>query len=243
MLLFVVRHGDPIYRPDSLTPKGHLQAKALAKRFAINGLDRIYSSPLIRARQTAQPTCEILGKELKIEPWTSENLAEADFFVQNRKNDGRRGWVFHQPTTNLKNDNTVNLTMNNWFEAEGLQCYEEQNKFFRLGYERIKRDSDEFIARHGYKREGAVYKITNPNDERIAVFCHQGFGVTWLSHLFNIPPHIFWSTFDLSHSGVTVIQFENYESGYTTPKCLCLSDLSHILNDDLPYEYNNTIKL
>ena len=33
MLLFIVRHGDPIYNPDSLTPKGHLQAQALAKRF------------------------------------------------------------------------------------------------------------------------------------------------------------------------------------------------------------------
>ena len=31
MLLYIVRHGDPIYNPDSLTPKGHLQAKALAK--------------------------------------------------------------------------------------------------------------------------------------------------------------------------------------------------------------------
>ena len=41
MLLFIVRHGDPIYNPDSLTPKGHLQAQALAKRFAVNGLDEI----------------------------------------------------------------------------------------------------------------------------------------------------------------------------------------------------------
>ena len=61
MLLYIVRHGDPIYNPDSLTPKGHLQAKALAKRFALHGLDKIYSSPLIRAQQTAKPTCDILG--------------------------------------------------------------------------------------------------------------------------------------------------------------------------------------
>ena len=30
MLLYILRHGDPIYDPDSLTEKGHLQAQALA---------------------------------------------------------------------------------------------------------------------------------------------------------------------------------------------------------------------
>ena len=35
MLLFVVRHGDPIYDPDSLTPLGKLQAEALANKVKI----------------------------------------------------------------------------------------------------------------------------------------------------------------------------------------------------------------
>ncbi|MBQ1206574.1 MAG: histidine phosphatase family protein, partial [Clostridia bacterium] len=55
MLLYVIRHGDPIYNPDSLTEKGKRQAEALARRLAVNGLDKIYSSPLVRAQQTAQP--------------------------------------------------------------------------------------------------------------------------------------------------------------------------------------------
>lgn len=141
MLLFVVRHGDPIYNPDSLTPKGHLQAKALAKRFAVNGLDKIYSSPMIRAQQTAQPTCEILGKELKIEPWTSESLAAADFFV-NRKTDGVRGWVFHQPTPNLKNDKTAKLNMDNWFDVDAFKGNEER---FNGGNETIYLGGSEYL--------------------------------------------------------------------------------------------------
>ena len=32
MLLFYIRHGDPIYNPDSLTPQGERQAEALAKQ-------------------------------------------------------------------------------------------------------------------------------------------------------------------------------------------------------------------
>ena len=44
MLLFYVRHGDPIYDPDSLTPLGLKQADALAKRLCRYGIDEIYSS-------------------------------------------------------------------------------------------------------------------------------------------------------------------------------------------------------
>ena len=35
MLLFYVRHGDPIYKPDSLTELGHRQAEALVARMKV----------------------------------------------------------------------------------------------------------------------------------------------------------------------------------------------------------------
>jgi broad specificity phosphatase PhoE len=44
MILYVIRHGDPDYATDSLTPKGKLQADALAKRLAVHGVDTVYSS-------------------------------------------------------------------------------------------------------------------------------------------------------------------------------------------------------
>ena len=56
MIFYYVRHGDPIYDPDSLTELGHKQAAALAKRFTLTGLDEIYSSTSMRARMTAEPT-------------------------------------------------------------------------------------------------------------------------------------------------------------------------------------------
>ena len=64
MLLFYVRHGDPIYDPDSLTPLGERQAESVAKRLALFGIDEIYASTSTRAIQTAQPLCELLGKKL-----------------------------------------------------------------------------------------------------------------------------------------------------------------------------------
>ena len=93
MLLYIVRHGDPIYNPDSLTERGKLQAAALGKRLARYGVDRIYSSPLIRAQQTAEPTCILTAKKAEILEWTSEAIAWEYFTVATGEN--RRGWCFH----------------------------------------------------------------------------------------------------------------------------------------------------
>ena len=79
MLLYIVRHGDPIYNPDTLTEKGFRQAEALAPRMKNSGINKIFSSPNGRARQTADPTAKLLGLEYTIEDWTSENHAWKDF--------------------------------------------------------------------------------------------------------------------------------------------------------------------
>ena len=75
MLFFYVRHGDPTYDPNELTPLGKRQAEAVGKRLAVHGIDKIYSSTSNRAMQTAQPTCEILKKEMTLlKSMTSMNI-------------------------------------------------------------------------------------------------------------------------------------------------------------------------
>lgn len=228
MLLYIIRHGNPIYNPDSLTPRGHLQAQALAKRLALQGLDKIFVSPMIRARQTAQPTCELLGIRPVVEEWTSEDLAYRDLSVENP--DGTRRWAFACQSTNILNDDTVSRT--DWYNTPEFLKAERAKQ----GYERICRCSDEFLKKLGYERDGAVYKIIKPSDERVAVFCHEGFGTTWLSHLLNIQPHIFWAGFGIAHTGVTVLNFGNCENGICTPRCIALSDLSHLYAERLTLE-------
>ena len=61
MRFFYVRHGEPIYNPDSLTEFGKKQAETLSRRFLTIGLDEVYSSTSNRAIQTAAPTCKALG--------------------------------------------------------------------------------------------------------------------------------------------------------------------------------------
>ena len=69
MILYYVRHGDPIYDPNQLTPLGERQAEAVAKRLAVHGIDKIFASPSNRARQTAQPLCDLMKQAPEICVW------------------------------------------------------------------------------------------------------------------------------------------------------------------------------
>jgi phosphohistidine phosphatase len=75
--LFLVRHAEAAPgTPDdlrALTPRGREQARALGTRLAADGLrpDVLVSSPLLRARETA----EELGRALGVDPEADERLA------------------------------------------------------------------------------------------------------------------------------------------------------------------------
>ena len=75
MLLFYLRHGDPIYEPDNLTELGKKQADALAKRLITSNIDVIYSSTSVRAMLTAEPTAKAYNKEIIPLSWAHEGNA------------------------------------------------------------------------------------------------------------------------------------------------------------------------
>ncbi|HEX9038219.1 MAG TPA: histidine phosphatase family protein [Ktedonobacterales bacterium] len=76
--LYFVRHGDALpdqdeivlgdYDAQALSDLGRRQAQALARRIALYKPTAIYSSPTGRAAQTAAPTAEALGLEVRIDP-------------------------------------------------------------------------------------------------------------------------------------------------------------------------------
>ena len=61
MRIVFVRHGEPNYEKDCLTPLGHRQAEAAARRLEEEGIEAIYSSPFGRALETAQAASDHLG--------------------------------------------------------------------------------------------------------------------------------------------------------------------------------------
>jgi phosphohistidine phosphatase len=73
--LILVRHAEAAPgEPDDLrplTPVGRETARALGERLSAAAPDAVVSSPLLRARETAQPIAQAAG----VEPETDERLA------------------------------------------------------------------------------------------------------------------------------------------------------------------------
>ena len=240
MLLYIIRHGDPIYEPDSLTELGHRQAEALPRRFKELGFDKIFVSPMIRAQQTAAPTCRELNMEAEVVDFLSEQALFSKMSMPLPSDQDpsyiKYRWCFHQQTTNYRTAESYHMT-DNWHTLPAFSnC-----TTIKPAYDDFIARSDEFLARLGYVREGDHYKIENPPFERVAVFCHQGVGLTWLAHMLSIPPHVIWGAFDITHTGITVLDFKNYENGITLPICLCLSDTSHLYEGGLPMKYQGLL--
>lgn len=228
MLLYIIRHGDPNYANDSLTELGQKQAEALVPRMVQSRLDRIYASPMGRAQQTAQPTAEALGLPIRTEPWTREIWPE----LAPPQGNGRRTFMIDMPGTNFRSEEAHDR-YDDWFELPCLDGIDAKEAM-----ERVRRHSDDFLRRQGYRRErDGIYRIERASDDHVALFCHAGLGITLLGQILAIPPHLFWASFYMTHTGVTVVEFANSDCGLCAPRCLCLSDMSHLLNSGLPYRY------
>ena len=209
MRIYIVRHGDPDYENDTLTCLGQEEAKALAMSFEREGLDFIYSSPMGRARQTMQYTADALGMQAGVEEWTQE-LPEfkVEVGLQNIE-----AWNLHGE---IIQDEMLGIQAEAWMELPWIK----NNPNIAERYEIVKKGSDDFLSRHGYVRMGGKYRIVKPNRDKIAVFCHAGFAMAWLSHLLGIPLPLIWSGFWLPSSSVTTVLFEERTDKFAVPRCL-----------------------
>mmetsp|Transcript_10626 Transcript_10626/g.32525 ORF Transcript_10626/g.32525 Transcript_10626/m.32525 type:complete len:256 (-) Transcript_10626:112-879(-) len=240
MRLVIVRHADPEYSVDGLTEDGKMQAQALAKRFA-QGFDgkitRLYTSPKGRARATAKYTEDVLSMTAEVEDWTKE-LSHWGRLDQNAR-PGEGGMALWDMSAEFIRDFDPLLTEHTqWKEVADLAKVKEE-------YDELCAKSDAFLSRHGYVRECGKYRTERKTRDVIVVFCHGGFGLTWLSHLLQIPLATVWANFWLAPSSVTTILFEERSADFATPRALAISDLSHLLAADLQtvnskYERANT---
>ena len=235
MIFYYIRHGDPIYNPDSLTPLGIEQAEALSKRLKVYGLDEIYSSTSNRAKMTAAPTCEALGLEPKLLDFANENYAWRDLNIVREQ--GRR-WLFQdKDINNLFASKEIRDLGDLWYNHPEFKDYN-----YEEGIKRIYDEADAYFRSLGYEhiRYTGKYKVIKPNDKRVALFAHQGFGIAFLSCMLDIPYPAFSTHFDLSHSSMTVIEFKEID-GYAIPQILTLSSDSHLYKEGIPTFYNKRL--
>lgn len=234
MLLYYIRHADPVYDPDQLTPLGHLQAAAAAKRLARYEFDRVYSSSSNRAIQTARPFCELIKKEPVLLDWAhEEGIVQGTTF---RYPDGRRNWYWCDP------------------EYCKLFCKEEVRQLGRKWYthpafahtrcgealEQIQQHADAFMLELGYRHdlENNCYYPQRDWDGRVAFFAHEGFGAAFLSCIMDIPYPEFATRLRMTHSGITVIRFSALGEE-VIPQIISYSNDSHLYAEGLPTTHRN----
>ncbi len=223
MRLYIIRHGDPDYEKDSLTPAGQLEAAALAERMEKISPTHIYSSPLGRAKATMQYTADRVGREGIIEEWMAE-LSDCRLTI-----DPWGKLVMWDVPGEIIRARAPYATHDNWHESS---CFSAPN--FRERFERLRNNSDEFLARHGYVRDGGRYKPVKSNRDKLAIFCHGGFGLCWLAHLLEIPLPLMFSGFFLHPSSVTTVLFDERSKDWAVPRCIGMGDLSHLYAQGLP---------
>ena len=214
MKIYLIRHGDPDYENDTLTDRGHREAQALIDYLRAEGIDRIYSSPLGRARDTARYAAEALALEVTEEPW----MAELD--LRAVTSESLASWDIHGHL--IRNSDYLQDTS----ALERIPLLPAPKVQQVLAG--IRDSSDRFLSGLGYHRDNGVYEVTESSDRKIAVFAHGGFGLSWLSILLEIPGPLMWSGFFLHTSSITQILFDERSNGVATPRCLMVGALPHL---------------
>ena len=243
MLIFYVRHGDPIYDPDSLTPLGHRQAESIAKRLALFGVDEIYASTSTRAMQTAQPLCELLHKKLN----TLEFLHEDHLESLHLKEEGKRPmWIWTHPRyAPLFTSRALREMGDKWYTHPEFEPF-HIDKIFSPIHEKL----DEFFAAQGYEHDSdrGLYRVTERHHEkRIAIFAHENMGKIFMSHLLDVPYPYYVAHFEMKHAGITVIRLDDGASApgnegpceYARARVLTLSNDGHLFRDGLPLTHSS----
>jgi broad specificity phosphatase PhoE len=218
MELLFVRHGQPEWDRDGLavddpglTEVGREQARHLAQAFVGRGVDRLLVSPLVRARQTAEPVAEALQMEPEIIDWAPEIAAPVwqgtpSEQVQRAFAEGRARPLDEQ-----------------W---DGLPGGESFRDFHR----RITRGLDGLLGALGVERVGEfppVWHLEDPGP-RVVLVAHAGTNAVSLGHLLGIEPVPWeWERFVSFHASLSIVRPMPI-SGVHSFSLFRFSDTSHL---------------
>ena len=219
MRILIVRHGDPDYEKDSLTEKGHREASLLAKKLSKEKIDYIYSSPLGRAKHTCEYTAkakDMLDK-IEIKEWLQE------FGAPITLPSGRFRYI------------PWDMYPEEWIDNEKMYDAKRwhQQDFYLAGgmdkaFQKVTDGLDELLAKHGYVRDGEVYRVEKANRDTIVFFCHFGLEMVLLSHLCGVSPILLWHHFVALPSSVTTLYTEERKKGKAVFRCAGFGDIGHL---------------
>ena len=217
MRLLIIRHGDPDYARDNLTEKGKREAKLLSEMLAKDKIDYLYCSPLGRAKATCAYTAEKLGLKPVIEPW----LREFDYRIDLPT--GEKEHLIWDMLPSFWTERPEMYDGDKWLAQPFM---EEGN--IRERYRVVTEGLDGFLARHGYLRDGKIYRAERANRDTVALFCHFGLESVLLSRLFNIPPTVLAHHFVALPTSVTTLYTEERRKGQAIFRCRGFGETTHL---------------
>ena len=217
MKLMFIRHAEPDYSTDSLTAKGRVEAEILSHRLCKLDVKAYYVSPMGRARETAAYTLDKLGRTAEVMPWLAEYRGRSFDPFEGRE---RFPWDYRPHEWQSR---PLLWDVNHWTEDE-LTRTGTTSAIWKETCEGI----DGVLARHGYLRDGGIYRCENNTPDTLMFFCHFGISMAVIGHLTGISPMVLWQCFSALPSSVTTLVSEERIKGEVFFRCMQLGDLSHL---------------
>lgn len=244
MRLIFVRHGDPDYVHDTLTVKGEREASLLHNRVArwldTNDTFDFYTSPLGRARRTAEMALRGTGREAREIEWLREffyPVKDPDTGVDRIPWDWMPSWYFDRRQSKLHD--AIEWTRTAVMKSGNIESYYSDVcgglDTVLSGYGYIKDTTKDAIyntdGKHcqGYRLDKSTETYKSWHDGRTAVFfCHLGVMFAAISHLLGTSPVVLWQSFFVATTSLTILASEEREPGTAVFRVQVLGDTQHL---------------
>lgn len=220
--IVLVRHGQPEWVREGLnvgnpplTELGHRQADKMAEVLAAEEFDEVLVSPLLRARQTAAPLFERLGRPETVAEWLEEI----------------RDPIWHGTPAEKAQEAYDEMRGR---EAEDRWHGLDGGESVRAFTDRIRAGATEFLRQRGVEwRNGSlpVWTVAEPG-RRVALIAHAGTNSVTVSHLLGLQPTPWeWERFVIGHTSISRLATLPVGGDHTFGLTK-LSDLEHLTVDE-----------
>ncbi len=246
MKLIFIRHAEPDYSIDSLTEKGWKEAECLSKRVEKWNMEKIYCSPLGRAKDTAKVALKnVKDKDgNSVFPEVLDWLKE--FYIQVEDPEtGKKRIPWDLVPAYWKNESSL-IQNETWLNTKLMKSGDVQKN-----WDSVCSGIDKILSEYGYKREqNGIYSTNHDyvtskdgqstlgthistqnvynDDVNLVFFCHLGVSFAVYSHLLGFSPVQLWQNFFVAPSSVTVLAVEERVKGEAVFRIERMGDISHL---------------